>query len=210
MSFSFLLFAACFTQNKLRGAGQSPAYTKEISTCLDDTMKKIDVAKIDLVSLNDLGNFCAQHKYWQLLLTDFDYRRAKFFRQDYDDKIMLWLVVTITASGVALSALQLITSYKLAASGRVVAQGDSKITLEASKISVQSSITGLLILTVSLAFFIVFVIKVYQFKEDQVSYPQYPGSSLANLGKGALGRAPEKASVNMPPHAISGDQKPPE
>jgi hypothetical protein len=175
---------------------QGTAHTKEITACIDDTIKKIDTPKIDLLSLNELGNFCGQLRYWQLLLTDFDYRRSKFFRQDYDDKIMLWLVVTITASGVALSALQLITSYKLAASGKTIGQGDSKITLEAHRVSVQSSITGLLILTVSLAFFIVFVIKVYQFKEDQVSYPQYPGSTTPDLGKGALGRAPKTGSEN--------------
>lgn len=111
------------------------------------------------------------------MLKDFSYRREKFDQQVHDDNIMLWMVVIITIIGVILAGLQLYTSYMLAMAGKVKGSQDSSVTIEAGKIAVKSSITGLLILAMSFAFFCVFVVEVYTFKEDKVDYPKAAASS---------------------------------
>ncbi|CAB3744350.1 hypothetical protein LMG24238_07244 [Paraburkholderia sediminicola] len=76
------------------------------------------------------------------------------------------MVVTTTVSGVLLSAVQLVAAYKLAsaASSKDMGSQGGSVDLEVGKISVKSSVTGLLILAVSFAFFIVFVNSVYSLK----------------------------------------------
>jgi hypothetical protein len=164
--------------------------TQVLERCIEYTRIKVGQEKLEMAALNDLSAFCSKQIYWQFLISDFGYRRAKFDQQNYDDRVLLWMVVCITVAGVALSGIQLLTSYKLAASGKEISSADSTFTLEKNKISVRSSITGLLILTVSFCFFLVFVIWVFQFKEDKVSYPEYPRTSFPTSERGGLGPAP--------------------
>jgi hypothetical protein len=99
------------------------------------------------------------------------------------------MVVCITIAGVALAGAQLLISYRLAMLGKENHTLDSTFILAKDRIAVRSSITGLLILTVSFCFFIVFVIWVFQFKEDKVAYPEYPRIPAITVEKGALGPA---------------------
>lgn len=77
----------------------------------------------------------------------------------------MWMVVAITLSGVALAGLQLVAGYKLAAAGKAAFEQGGQLSIEHSKISLGSSVTGLMILAISLVFFIVFVTKVYLIQE---------------------------------------------
>lgn len=167
-----------------------------IQPCLETTLAKLRIDKPDLPLLRGIGDYCYAQAYNEFMLRDFDLRRDKFARQDYDEKIMLWMVVAITIAGVLLAGLQILASYRLAASGRGEFERDSEVALEKSRISVKSSVTGLLILTVSFAFFMVFVIWVYTFKEDKVAYPSGgsapagTSAALRDLGVGGLGPSP--------------------
>ena len=81
-------------------------------------------------------------------------------------------MVIITISGVVLAAVQLIASYKLASTGRAEFAQTSELMLQRDRVLLKSSVTGLLILTASFAFFFVYVVWVYTIREvnltDQV------------------------------------------
>jgi len=95
-------------------------------------------------------------------------RRIKFIQQVGDGRVVLWLVVVITFSGVFLAGLQLFASYKLASSGRETLNQQMELVVEKDKASLKSSITGLFILIISFGFFLVFIDKVYLIHELNV------------------------------------------
>lgn len=75
------------------------------------------------------------------------------------------MVVAITIAGVGLAALQLFASYVLATAGKGELGSATTFTAEAGKLTLQSSITGVVILVVSLAFFWLYVERVYTITE---------------------------------------------
>jgi len=155
----------------------------------------------DIQTIKSVSELCANITYWDFLMRDFQARRAKFELQNADDRILLWMVVAITVSGVLLSGVQLWASYRLAAVAKQqqLSAESTEIVLEAGRISVRSSITGLLILTVSFGFFLVFVSSVYQFRDEPVSYPQQTKLPGVDLGEGALGN-PTPPAANAKAH----------
>jgi len=81
-----------------------------------------------------------------------------------EDRILLILVTLITLSGVALSALQLYGSYQLALKGQGALADGGSVDLAPSHVAVRSSVVGVVILAISLAFFAIFIVYVYQIK----------------------------------------------
>ncbi len=93
------------------------------------------------------------------------------------------MVVVITFSGVVLAGLQLLGSYRLAKLGRAAFGDGGEATITASSVAVKSSVVGVVILAISFAFFLVFVLDVYTIRE---------------IG------APSVAGINAPPgHQIA-------
>src|ERR1700677_1499727 len=89
--------------------------------------------------------------------------RAQAYEQQYSStSVLLWMVVAITVSGVVLAGLQLLASYRLAvATGNNLDQ-TNELTLARNQIVLKSSVTGLSIMLLSFAFFLVFVRYVYK------------------------------------------------
>jgi hypothetical protein len=114
-----------------------------------------------------------------------------YIHQRYENNVILFMVVLITLSGVGLAGVQLMTSYKLAEGGHAMAtaakqtavtaaaaapavtppaatpaqSGDiSEVWLEQGKLTIRSSVTGLVVLALSLAFFFIYVAMVYTIK----------------------------------------------
>jgi hypothetical protein len=130
--------------------------------------KEVRDKALDLVVAGQIDSSCFWHIYWGRLLDDFEVRRTKFREQGAIETVLLWLVVVITISGVALAALQLLASYKLATLGKGQIDQTQEISFEArGNVSVKSSVTGLLILIVSFAFFLVYVGYVYPVNESR-------------------------------------------
>jgi len=75
-------------------------------------------------------------------------------------------------SGVFMSAVQLFLSYRLATTGKELFTKDSELAIESGKVSLKSSVAGLLILTLSLAFFMIYVLYIYSIKEIPLERPQ--------------------------------------
>jgi hypothetical protein len=117
--------------------------------------------KISIDSYEQIWRICGNQMYNQMLLNDFTIRREKFLQQELDERVNLWMVVAITISGVMLSGIQLMMSYRLASAGRSEFAKDSELIAEQGKISFRSSVTGVAILSLSLIFFIVYVKWIY-------------------------------------------------
>jgi TRAP-type C4-dicarboxylate transport system permease small subunit len=139
-----------------------------IARCMSETIGTLKPAKIDNALLRETFGLCYSQLHGQGLLNDFQLRRLKFLRQDYDERHLLWMVVAITISGVLLAAVQLLASYRLAAAGKGPLEQAGEIALERDRLSLKSSITGLFILVISFAFFAVFVFGIYKIVEIDV------------------------------------------
>lgn len=145
---------------------------------------------------DEISTVCYMQARGEAILADFTIRRANLLGQLTEGRIVLWMVVAITLSGVLLAGLQLMAAYRLAGAGRGEFAASQELTLEQNKISVKSSVTGLLILIVSFAFFMVYVIYVYTSKELRQEAPESRASSLPtpsivpSLGMGSYGMPP--------------------
>ena len=177
--------------------------------CITDVMKEISPSQVNAGVYERVWRLCGNQIYNGLYLDDFLIRRQKFIQQELDERVMLWLVVTITVSGIILAGLQLFMSFKLSAGGRLDFGKDSQLAVEAEKISLKSSITGVLILAFSLAFFITYLVHVYPTNEGPFNRPAnlqtpveteevQPSPSAGPPGSGDVTRPPSlpKATTN--------------
>jgi len=142
-----------------------------IQAGLESCIVKSEKEFVSQVSVIDAKNFalyhCHQVTYYSLQLEDFRIRKLKFVDQSGADTIILWMVVLITLSGVVLATYQVHASFSLAGrerSSNLDGGGEFGLTADNGFV-VKSSVTGLLILVVSLAFFLVYVTWVYQIEE---------------------------------------------
>jgi len=90
-------------------------------------------------------------------------RNENFVFQRYENTIIMLMVVSITISGVILAGLQLFASYKLASVGKATFADAGEVTIDSHSLAVKSSVVGVIILAISFAFFLVFVLYVYTF-----------------------------------------------
>jgi hypothetical protein len=170
--------------------------TPLILGCINNKLGVMKIDKPDITTLTQVSSLCYSEILGENLLKDFEIRKNAFVQQYRAENILLWMVVAITIAGVVLAAVQLIASYKLAQEGHSEASGSlsNELILQKDKISLKSSITGLLILTVSFAFFMVFVQSVYTVEIKKTSPNENP---ITSAPSGGLGRQPE---ANNPSH----------
>jgi hypothetical protein len=140
--------------------------------CTERVFGTIAAAKVTPGLYDRVWKLCGNQIFNGLYLDDFIIRRRKFIDQEFDERVNLWLVVTITMSGVFMSAVQLFLSYRLATTGKDLFTKDSELAIESGKVSLKSSVAGLLILTLSLAFFMIYVLYIYSIKEIPLERPQ--------------------------------------
>lgn len=136
-----------------------------IKQCVDDTFERTKPQVVTNELIYSATQVCYSHLHGQGLLNDFKLRRLKFIQQTYDERVLLWMVVVITLSGVALAGVQMMASYKLASGGIGSFDKTGELSIEQSKLSLKSSVTGLFILVCSFAFFWVFVYEIFVIKE---------------------------------------------
>lgn len=148
--------------------------TNSMSVCREAVEKKLGIERADLKTLAGVHGLCYAEIAETDLLTDYDIRRSALLNQQKELPVILWMVVAITISGVALAGLQLLGAYRLALLGKAKFGQDSS-EFDGSKFVLRSSVTGLFVLLISLSFFYVFVTQVYLIKE----LPQPPYSSVA-------------------------------
>jgi hypothetical protein len=156
---------------------------------------------------DQISTICYMQVRGEALLTDFSIRRSTLVEQQIEGRIILWMVVAITLSGVALAGLQLVAAYRLASTGHGDLAAPQEITLEQNKISLKSSVTGLMILVISFGFFMVYIVWVYTVKELKQESPEVAnlttnGSQVVMGGYGSPPATSGKPEAGLP--AVSG------
>jgi hypothetical protein len=137
-----------------------------MAVCIEKYKAQTAVTTVNVGTLYDLNLFCYNSIGSQLKLDQEKIRRDSFVFQRNENVVLLYMVVLVTISGVVLAGVQLLASYKLALVGRgELAGGGSEIGYSASNVSFKSSVIGLTILAMSFAFFLVFVMYVYDMRE---------------------------------------------
>ena len=167
----YVLFTFSNSTNQFTGYEGKP-----LAKCIESHR---DAAKIQTISIDDLykiNGFCYDSLVSQSLVDEELVRIDTFVFQKYQTIVLLFMVVAITLSGVGLAGLQLLASYKLAIVGRGELAGGGELTYSRDSISFKSSVVGLMILAISFAFFMVYVIWVYTLTEGGTS-PSKPGIS---------------------------------
>ncbi|MDI3561733.1 hypothetical protein [Bradyrhizobium sp. Arg816] len=112
-------------------------------------------------------------------------RADNYLFQRTENTVLMYMVVAITLAGVLLAAAQLWASFILALKRGGGLSDGSTIDLSKDKIAIQSSVVGVVVLGISLAFFSIFVLWVYTLDE--------PSSSRST------------PQVSEPPHQISSE-----
>jgi hypothetical protein len=169
-----------------------------ISACVDRVLSKMPRTQDIREAMWDAANLC------QTLITaqrtgDLQQIRAdNFVFQRSENSVLMWMVVAITIAGVALAAAQLWASYVLArVRGSALSEGGS-VDFSKDKLAVQSSVVGVVVLGISFAFFLVFVLWVYTF--DDTSRQKNVVSQSADepphqISAGGLRPMPESQSA---------------
>jgi hypothetical protein len=174
----------------------APAEVETMSACVDRI-----AAKTQAVAAKTQPEPTAREQLWdaaslcQTLLSsqrandEQQIRADNFVFQRSENVVLMWMVVSITLAGVALAAVQLLASYFLAKAGRGnLAEGGS-IALSKDKLAVQSSVVGVIVLAISFAFFMVFVLYVYTFQDPNQGKDQkarVAEEALQQLSSGPL------------------------
>jgi hypothetical protein len=181
-------------------ASANAAEWPSMRECVADALKRTGAAAPTVESMKAATELCYSHLHGQGLLNDFKIRRLKFIQQAYDERVLLWMVVAITLSGVALAAVQLIASFRLATQGIGNLAEQTELSVERGKLSIRSSLTGLLILICSFAFFWVFVYEIYVIHDpDDKPKPQMQQAN-EQIGIGVLQPyAPASAASSAAP-----------
>jgi hypothetical protein len=104
----------------------------------------------------------AQTKYW---LARYQHEqdlmnasKATLEWQLFASNVLLWVVILVVAAGVVYSGLQLAIAAK---TGK---QRDTSLEISAQRVRVTSSVVGIVVLALSLAFLLIFVNQVYQLR----------------------------------------------
>jgi hypothetical protein len=184
--------------------GAAASEEQEFTACLRNTMDIVKLTDINIDAYERIWRLCGNQIYNNLFFEDFIIRRDKFITQELDERVNLWMVVFITISGVVLAGIQLFMSFQLTRAGRSEFVKDTSLLAEHGKISLQSSVTGVLILTISLAFFVIYVKWIYNITEFHIERPDNLTSTQPQmLTDGKLGLptspSPQPPSPAPPP-----------
>src|SRR3984893_10635159 len=154
------------------GTVQQPA---SMSDCIGSTLKLLTKEQI---SSPEQIKFAREHCYSQIrsqgLLNNFYILDLAYIQQYRTNPVLLWLVVGVTISGVILAALQLLAAFQLAMVKDQDMQGGGAMAVKRNEIALKSSVTGLFILLMSFAFFLVFVFYVYRIEPPKDLGPSPP------------------------------------
>ena len=165
--------------------------TPSMTQCTSDTLALLDLKQPPTPDiLRQLVDHCYSTLQSQGLLHDFAIRKLNFVQQYRANGILMWMIVVITISGVLLAALQFLASYRLAEASKSALTASGEISLQHDRIVLRSSVTGLFILLLSFAFFLVYVLYVYRLERWQDDDHQQRPQHTTTLPSGGLGPPP--------------------
>lgn len=127
---------------------------------------------LTLNEIVDQDGACFDRLDRQEALSSSRIRKNAYIIQQPQTRVLMWMVVGITFGGVFLAALQLIAGFRLALLGKSSFDGSQggTIGIEAKKLSITSSVSGILVLAISLCFFYVFTQGIYLIRSSTVDH----------------------------------------
>jgi hypothetical protein len=132
-----------------------------ISGCLEE-LEGAGLRASDAAVRNQYIDLCHNRLVRQGQINEFQIRRVSFENQHVADLVIMWMVVCLTLSGVALAAFQIVASSDLFGGKGPT---DSEFSVEKGRVFLRSSITGLFILLISFGFFYTYIVFVYRIVE---------------------------------------------
>lgn len=194
-----LLIGGGFAGWKPNSAALDQRYAlPSLASCVDRQIGTLRPERLDTDLIGTLVRLCYSQIHGQGLLNDFQIRRAQFLHHYQAQAVILWMLVAITISGVILAGIQLVASYRLAAIDRTSLEHGTEVMLQQDKISLKSSFVGLAILAISLAFFALFVFKVFKLEETNPDRTVPAQSGPVLLSPGGLGKPPATGEAGVP------------
>jgi len=139
-----------------------------MSTCRGELLQWLEPKDRKLETWASIQGLCYSQTNEEEALKSFGITQSALVRQQHQVPAMMWMVIAITISGVALSAVQLLISFRLVSAGKGTFEAGGEMSVGRDKLVLKTSVTGVLILVISLGFFYVFVKEVYLIKVIQV------------------------------------------
>jgi hypothetical protein len=136
---------------------------QSVGSCIDDTTKSIGLNNPTVSVLKDVNAYCFAKISSQFYVYDLKINQNAFVHQNRASVVVMWMVVSITLAGVVLAALQLLAAFRMADTSIINEVGE--ISFSKDRIVLRSSFIGLIILTISFAFFLVFILYVYRLEK---------------------------------------------
>ncbi|HJS88044.1 MAG TPA: hypothetical protein VJ779_21540 [Acetobacteraceae bacterium] len=173
---------------------------EDITTCIDHYAQKDPQGAAAMPALREAYDFCSKVVATEFLTKEQIIRNAGFADQRYENCVLLIMVVTITISGVVLAGLQLLGSYRLAKDGRAEFGGSGEASVSVHSVAVKSSVVGVVILAISFAFFLVFVVDVYTIRDVGGPAPAAPAAPppAHQIWNGPMQPLPKTPSATPP------------
>jgi hypothetical protein len=187
-----LLASIAISTSYLSHTAIEPDEVNRVSKCRDALVAQVRApgSNLDVSQFSQAHALCYTEVNEEDMLVDYSIRKSAYLNQQKQTTVLLWMVVAITLSGVILAGVQLIAGYRLASAGKAAFDAGGTIDIEKGKLSLKSSVTGLVILAISLVFFFVFVKEVYLIREQGVvGHPPVNSMAPSNV-------AEAKASAN--------------
>jgi hypothetical protein len=165
-----------------------------IAACKNETITILKPGALDIQTLADVYGVCSARVNSEDVLSEAGIRRNAFLIQQSETTTLMWMVVIITVSGVVLAGMQLITSFKLSLLGKAPPDaGSSTFSADAHQLSVSSSVSGIMVLAISLCFFYIFTREIYAIRgveaDKQTSAPTLTGFDMRPGPAAATGAA---------------------
>jgi len=191
-------------RSNINSAGEAPTLVstdqeERMARCREELLAQIKPQSIDLKFLAGLHGLCYARINEEDTLAEFGIRRGAFVNQQAETGILMWLVVLITISGVLLAGLQLLAGFRLAMRGKAAFDQGGQISLEANKLSINSSVTGILVLAISLFFFYIFAKEIYVIRVVGEQSTAAPVKSITSNLDMKAGWDPTPQSLSLPP-----------
>jgi hypothetical protein len=167
--FGSLLFAAVACENGPSMLDMSKEQQAQFIDCQKDLRTRLQPGTLS--GLVDVDGACFDRLSRESDLVTERITHNTYVIQQHQTRDLMWMVVTITLAGVGLACMQLYAGFRLAMSGKATfdsTQGGS-IDVEAKKLSLNSSVSGLLVLALSLCFFYIFTDRIYTIQNDRAT-----------------------------------------
>jgi NADH:ubiquinone oxidoreductase subunit 3 (subunit A) len=167
-----------------------------ITACRKELMGWMNANTRDLQTAASIHGICYVRTNEEDQLRGFGLLETALLRQQQHVPFLMWMVIAITISGVVLAGLQLVGSYRLASAGRANFEQGGEISIERNRMALSTSVTGVLILVISLGFFYVFVKEVYLLKPLDVKPPEKSSAPAPDFTAGWLSRQTTPPNLN--------------